>query len=283
MGINFHGEENKKTYTTREAHYSWSEAIKNLVPIETISNALDIGCGGGIYSKALSELGVTSVTGVDFSESILEGAKENCKDYANISFQQGNAVSTGLVSSGFDFVLERALIHHVNDLGACFKEAYRLLKQDGYYIVQDRTPEDCLLAGDNSHIRGFFFELFPELIVKETNRRHSSQKVIDGLAEVGFKDIKEVKLWEIRKVYRNKVQILKDLKERTGRSILHELDDRELELLINYIDEAISKESDIVEKDRWTIWMAILKDKALNARVTLTLRAFQRIGKNKFS
>ncbi|MFC7686543.1 class I SAM-dependent methyltransferase [Ureibacillus sp. GCM10028918] len=256
MGINFHSEENKKSYTTRIADSSWREAIKDHVPLETIFNALDIGCGGGIYSKALSDLGVTHVVGVDFSEAILEGARKNCTDYPNISFQQGNAVSTGLESNGFNLVLERALIHHLKDVTPCFKEAYRLLKPDGYFIVQDRTPADCLVAGDNSHIRGYFFELFPKLIEKETNRRHSSQTVIDGLAEVGFKDIKEVKLWEIRNVYCNKEQILEDLRERTGRSILHELDNQELEQLISHVDQAISIENNLVEMDRWTIWVA---------------------------
>ncbi|MER2237932.1 MAG: class I SAM-dependent methyltransferase [Psychrobacillus sp.] len=257
MGIDFHNKENKYAYTSRSADHSWEEAIKKLVPIDTITDAVDIGCGGGIYSKALADLGVPFVTGVDFSEAILEGAGENCKDYANISFKQGNAVETGLESKSFDLLLERALIHHLQDLDACFKEAYRLLKPAGYYIVQDRTPEDCLLKGDNSHIRGCFFELYPKLIEKETNRRHTSHSVTEGLKGAGFKDIKEVKLWEVRNVYKNKQQLLQDLRERTGRSILHELNDQELEVLIHHLDESILTESDIVEKDRWTIWVAI--------------------------
>lgn len=257
MGIDFHSEKNSRTYTTRKADHSWVEAINNLVPIKNISRALDIGCGGGIYSKALSDMGVTSVTGVDFSKTILAGAKENCKEYKNISFQLGSAFDTGLDSSSFHLLLERALIHHFEDLEACFKEAYRVLEDGGFYIVQDRTPEDCLLAGDESHIRGYFFELFPRLVEKETNRRHHSQIVIETLKETGFKDIEEVKLWEIRKVYDTKKQLLNDLRERTGRSILHELDDKELQELINHIDASLATTDNIIEKDRWTIWKAV--------------------------
>ena len=95
-------------------------------------------------------------------------------------------------------MLERALIHHIGDLHACFKEAYRVLEKNGVFIVQDRTPEDCLIEGDNSHIRGYFFELFPRLIEKETNRRHASSLVIEKLMEVGFKEVEEVKLWEYK-------------------------------------------------------------------------------------
>jgi hypothetical protein len=66
-----------------------------------------------------------------------------------------------------------------------------------------------------------------------------------------------VKLWEVTKVYENKIQLLMDLSERTGRSILHELDNNELQLLVNHIDDAISVENDIIEKDRWTVWKAV--------------------------
>ena len=257
MGIDFHNEKNRHTYSTRKADVSWTKALKDLIQFDNISNALDIGCGGGIYSMALSDMGVASVIGVDFSEEILKGARENCREYQNISFKQGDALHTNLESNNYDLLLERALIHHINDLQKCFEEAYRVLKENGVYIVQDRTPEDCLLKGNESHIRGYFFELFPQLMEKETKRRHNSQVVLKMLLEVGFKEIQEVKLWETRKVYKNKEQLLKDLSTRTGRSILHELNDKELNLLINYIDKAITTESNIVEKDRWTIWKAV--------------------------
>ncbi|WP_251548968.1 class I SAM-dependent methyltransferase [Neobacillus muris] len=257
MGINFHHEKTGRSYTTRNADDSWVNAIKRLVPIDTIKHAADIGCGGGIYSKALCDLGVQSVVGVDFSEPILEGAIKNCRDYPNISFKNGNAYHSGLESGGYDLLLERALVHHLDDLQTCFDEGYRVLKDDGYYIVQDRTPEDCLVKGDASHIRGYFFEVFPRLIEKETSRRHSSQYVIETLKNAGFREIQEVKLWEIRQVFAHKDHLLKDLSERTGRSILHELDDQELNQLVEYIDKQILIEENIVEQDRWTIWKAV--------------------------
>lgn len=254
--MDFHNVNNSYTYTTRRADISWINTLKELIPLKKFSNALDIGCGGGIYSKALSDMGVNSVTGLDYSEAILAGARENCKEYKNISFKKGNALDTGLESNCFDLILERALIHHLEDLSSCFNEARRLLKNNGYFIIQDRTPEDCLLKGDAHHIRGYFFERFPMLIETETLRRHLSKNVIALLMESGFHEIEEIKLWEIRKVYLHKTELVQDLRNRLGRSILHELDDEELELLVNFIDGQISNEHTIVEKDRWTIWKA---------------------------
>ncbi|MGE7674174.1 class I SAM-dependent methyltransferase [Lysinibacillus sp. NPDC094403] len=257
MGIDFHKKDNQTTYTTRQADHTWMEAMKELVPSMNTSKATDIGCGGGIYAKALADMGVPSVIGVDFSQAMLVGAKENCKEYHNITFKQGNALDTGLDNDSFQLVLERALIHHIQDLKACFQEAYRVLEDKGIYIIQDRTPEDCLLKGDNCHIRGYFFERFPKLKEREIKRRHSNELVVETLKEIGFSEIKEVKLWETRNVYEQKEQLIKDVQERTGRSILHELDDGELNELVNYIDKSISTESPIVEKDRWTIWKAV--------------------------
>ncbi len=58
-------------------------------------------------------------------------------------------------------------------------------------------------------------------------------------------------------MHENKEQLLKDLSARTVRSILHDLDDRELKLLINHINESVSIDKAIIEKDRWTIWKAV--------------------------
>ena len=256
MGIDFHDEKNRDTYAARQADRSWKEAVQALVPAVQLEKSADIGTGGGIYARALVELGAETVVGVDFSESNLQGAWEACADVPAISFIQGDAEGTGLPDSSFTLVLERALIHHLPALDTCFQEAYRLLEEDGMLFIQDRTPEDCLLPGSEEHIRGYFFERFPHLTGKETKRRHSSGEVREALAQAGFHSIREQSLWEIRKRYETKDQLLDDLRRRTGRSILHELSDQELNELTAYIDERLP-DSAIIEKDRWTIWTAV--------------------------
>lgn len=260
MGINFHDEKNKKTYADRQASTAWSEDIEQLLPEgKHFKRAADIGCGGGIYSKALVDAGVERVVGVDFSKAMLEGARENCKTYETISFQQGTAYETGLGAGQFDLVLARALIHHLDDLDTCFREANRLLEKNGYYIVQDRTPEDILLEGSDEHIRGYFFEKFIKLKTAEINRRHRKEKIRKALEANDFDIVQEVAFWEVRAEYLSKKRLLHDLEHRIGRSILYELDDAELAELIAYIDEKLPEGEAITEKDRWTVWIAIKK------------------------
>ncbi|THG88395.1 hypothetical protein AJ85_04845 [Alkalihalobacillus alcalophilus ATCC 27647 = CGMCC 1.3604] len=43
-----------------------------------------------------------------------------------------------------DLLLERVLIHHLDDLNAYFSESYRILQSNGHYLIQERTLENCL-------------------------------------------------------------------------------------------------------------------------------------------
>lgn len=255
MTIDFHSEKNRYTYASRKAHDGWAKAILDVVDPRGARIA-DVGCGGGIYSNAWADLGVAAVVGIDFSEQMVIAARENAQQRLNVSFQQGSAENTGLPSENFDVVFERALIHHLQDFDDCFAEAYRLLVAGGKLIIQDRTPEDVQIPGSSEHIRGYFFELFPRLTEFETKRRPKDERVHDALLKAGFSNIESKNLWETRKVYDHFDLLAQDLRGRTGRSILHELDDGEIEQLIEHIGNQIDKSQAIFEKDRWTLWAA---------------------------
>lgn len=255
MTINFHDSSNRSTYASRTAEANWIQIIQEYVDIEG-KNIVDLGCGGGIYSKVFAQSGAQQIIAMDFSIEMVKGAEENCKGLNNITFLQGNALETNLEAGMTDLLLERALIHHISDLESCYKEANRILKTKGTFIIQDRTPEDCSLSGSSTHIRGYFFEKFPRLLERETKRRYSSAQVVSTLHQAGFNLIKEIQLWETRKVYHEFNQLRSDLMNRTGRSILHELSDTELGDLVEYIEQKVDTNQQIREKDRWTVWIA---------------------------
>jgi hypothetical protein len=59
-------------------------------------------------------------------------------------------------------------------------------------------------------------------------------------------------------------QFLEDLATRQGRSLLHELDEEELQKLLAFMRTKLKQEHGnpvIIEKDRWTLWTA-RKEKA---------------------
>ncbi|WP_282941573.1 class I SAM-dependent methyltransferase [Paenibacillus sp. RC67] len=258
MTMNFHDRNNRSMYTGRSADSSWEQLMNKEVKIKGI-RAADIGCGGGIYTEALAKLGAVSVVGIDFSSAMLEGAAASVSRQ-EVRFHQGNALETGLEDREVELILERALIHHLtsDELTAAFNEAYRILKPEGVLVVQDRTPEDCLLKGSREHLRGYLFELYPQLKEKETGRRHASERVCGSLNQSGFGEIKELTLWETRQQFNSFEAYRSDILKRAGRSILHELTDAELIRLTDHIQNqtGIQENEPVEEKDRWTLWIA---------------------------
>jgi len=159
MPIDFHAEQNRYTYATREADPSWARTIAAIVnPVGR--RVIDVGCGGRIYSHTWMRLGAARVIGIDFSVQMIQTATEGLGGVLNLFFQQGDACATTLPSGSADIVFARALLHHIADLSACTSEAYRLLAPGGVYIIQDRTPEDVQLEGSREHIGGFFLPDF---------------------------------------------------------------------------------------------------------------------------
>ncbi|MFX1283395.1 MAG: class I SAM-dependent methyltransferase [Promethearchaeota archaeon] len=256
MPINFHDKENRFTYAKRDVDSSWIEIILKIVN-PSGKHVTDIGCGGGIYTRTWAQLGAAQVLGLDFSEQMIQTAREMSTDFSNISYQVGNAISTGLDDKITDIVFERALIHHISNIPSCLNEAFRLLRSDGIYIIQERIPEDIEVPASKEHIRGYFFEKFPHLLDIEYKRRPSSKEIKKGLIAAGFNIIKQYTLWETRRTYHNFSEMASDLRDRTGRSILHELNNEQIEELITYISSKIPSEELIIEKDRWTLWSAI--------------------------
>lgn len=254
MGIDFHAEENGRSYIGRMADENWRKAILSRVH-SAGKRVLDIGCGGGIYSKAWIGMGASSVIGVDFSEVMLAAARENCRHEDAISFQWGDALATGLEDKCADIVFARALIHHLRDMEAFFAEISRLLVPGGICIIQDRTLEDIQLPGSAEHIRGYFFERFPRLMEKERDRRPDDLSVRMAMNKNGLNHDDAWRVWEIRRVYDQWSALEADLLARTGRSLLHELSDKDLRGLVTYIKEKVAGREPITEQYRWTIWI----------------------------
>jgi ubiquinone/menaquinone biosynthesis C-methylase UbiE len=253
MPIDFHDDRSRGTYASRTADDSWGEAMRAVVDPQGLVVA-DIGCGGGIYSRAWSDLGAKRVIGVDLSARMVDDAREASADYPALKFRQGEATSAGLADASVDIVFERALVHHVPDLDAAFAEATRILRPGGTLVVQDRTMEDVQAPASPQHLRGYFFEEFPRLLDVERERRPEREAVQAAMQRSGFANVTVTTLAEPRRTYDAPEELAADLRARTGRSILHELDDNELSRLIDVILDRTRGSFPLEEIDAWTIW-----------------------------
>lgn len=255
MPIDFHSETNSGTYASRTAAADWAAVMRAIVDPRG-SVVADIGCGGGIYSRAWSDLGASRVTGIDFSARMVKDARGASSGYPTLSFSQGDATSTGLPDASVHIVFERALIHHLPSLDAAFAEAARVLKPGGTLIVQDRTMDDVMRPASPEHFRPWFFEAFPRLLEVERQRRPDQATVTDAMTRAKFGGLTTASIPEVRRAYAALNELQVDLRARSGRSILHELTDAELEKLIATISKRVEGRFPLAEIDYWTIWSA---------------------------
>ena len=255
MPIDFHAPGNAGTYSGRSVDADWSAAMRRIVD-PAGSRVADIGCGGGLYSLAWARLGAAAVIGVDFSPVMAGTAERAAADLANITIHTGRAEATGLDGGSFDIVFERALVHHLPDLRPAFGEAWRILRPGGRLIVQDRTMADVTAPPSPEHLRGHFFAAFPRLLAIEAERRPDHAAVDAAMRAAGFAGPDAFQLWETRRIYAGTDELAADLRERKGRSLLHALDDAELEFLVDMVIRRLPVDGTIRERDRWTVWAA---------------------------
>jgi ubiquinone/menaquinone biosynthesis C-methylase UbiE len=252
--IDLHDAANRHSYSGRAADDSWREAVAQLVD-RVGASVVDVGCGGGTYTRAWHEMGAAMVTGVDFSRPMIEQARADHGDLLGVTFRFGEATATGLDDASADLVFERALIHHTPDLAAVTAEAARVLRPGAPALLQDRTLDDVAQPGSAEHLRGWFFEIVPRLLDVENGRRATAAAVSSALEAAGFVDVTTASVWEVRRRYVDPEDYLAKIARRTGRSILHELSDAELEHLAAELRRRLP-DAPVVERDRWTLWRA---------------------------
>ncbi len=110
---------------------------------------LDVGCGGGILSESMANLGA-QVTGIDLSDKALQVAKLHLLesgqkvDYQKVAVEQFAAAHPAT----FDVVTCLEMLEHVPDPASVIKACAALVKPGGqvFFSTLNRNPKAYLFA-----------------------------------------------------------------------------------------------------------------------------------------
>jgi len=209
--------------------------FKKIVYSKKIKSALDIGCGTGLHSILLSELGIES-WGIDRYPEMIKVAKENAKrknvkaKFRKLGFENWHLN----IKRNFDsiFCLGNTLPHSLskNKLKSIIKNVYNRLSAEGIFVIQilnyDRVMKlkERILSikrvKNHTFIRfyDFFKNLinFNILILSEENKKNGyklittklrpiyKDELVNIIIETGFKRVKCYSDFEKNRFYKNK-------------------------------------------------------------------------------
>jgi ubiquinone/menaquinone biosynthesis C-methylase UbiE len=106
--------------------------------LPSAARALEVGCGTGAVTRALSELAsVREVIGVDPSPIFVEKARELGRSLPHLSFRTGDARAIPFADGSFDLVLFHTTLCHIPDPEKALQEAWRVLRAGGWLAVFD--------------------------------------------------------------------------------------------------------------------------------------------------
>lgn len=177
------------------------QTIKN-VPIKSGMKILDVCTGTGDIAIFTAEKFGDSVeiTGVDFSEKMLEIAKNRAKNYKNIKFVSADALNLPFEDNFFDVVFISFGLRNLSDLKKGLIELKRVTKPDGYVVNLD--------VGKPKGIIGYLFRLYffglvpflgklihgsfePYIYLPQSSESFPAQEeLVRIFYKFGFKDVK---------------------------------------------------------------------------------------------
>lgn len=174
--------------------------IKSIV-LAPKSNILDVCCGTGDLSIYLARQDKTfSITGLDFSENMLEIAERKARGLDNIKFIQGDALSLPFDDGSFDACFIGYGLRNLEDLRKGLLEMKRITKKGGYVISLDMGKPKGIV---NPLFRLYFDNFVPlfgkilhgnsvpyKYLPDSTKTFPSQEELVKIFEELGFTEVK---------------------------------------------------------------------------------------------
>jgi len=160
----------------RGADPSIVQTLNRLIAPSAGRRYLDVGCGTGNYTHALSEAGL-DLSAIDPSTGMLALARAK---QAREIWIAATAEALPFPDGTFDGAYTTLAIHHFSDLETAVAEIFRVLRQ-GRYVMFTSDPEQ---------MRGYWLNhYFPEMMARSTAKMPTIERVEAALRQAGFRNI----------------------------------------------------------------------------------------------
>lgn len=136
------------------------------IPDDFHGKLLDVSVGTAVFTyKKWGMLQNADITCLDYSEDMIEQARDRMKDYSHVSCVQGDVGNLPLEDESCDIVISMNGFHAFPDKKKAFKETWRVLKPGGkfiacFYIKGEKKITDWLVKNVLSK-KGWFTPPFP--------------------------------------------------------------------------------------------------------------------------
>jgi len=114
--------------------------IAEALQVDALSRVLDIGSGLGGPARTIAEVTAAHVTGVDLTPEFCAAAAD-LSEWTGLSertdFVVGNAIALDFPDDHFDAALTIHVAMNIADKPAMYREAHRVLKPGGRFVVYD--------------------------------------------------------------------------------------------------------------------------------------------------
>jgi SAM-dependent methyltransferase len=151
------------TVSVREGYRDWLRSYESTVedemdlvllaalesvPWPAVKRAADLGCGTGRTGAWLRARGVAQLDGIDLTPEMLDAARAR-QIYDRLA--QADVAATGLDAGVYDLATTCLVEEHLRDLGPLYREASRLLRPGGHYVLVGYHPHFIMTAGMPTH------------------------------------------------------------------------------------------------------------------------------------
>jgi len=120
--------------------------FQRYLPAPPCDRLLDVGCGTGIYFRALAPH-AKRIDAIDCSDDMIQVAREYCEtvNLNNIHPATGSVESLDWPAETFDTVVAMDVLHHITNLNTAIDELHRVLKPGGRVLIFEPNIKNPLM------------------------------------------------------------------------------------------------------------------------------------------